>query len=85
MTHNVEIVAFVASIGNVTMEPMNGYCTSEQEVAWLAHWDKWWRTLKSISRTEVDDNEVRCPDTKVAQKMREVIDRSPYCRLHMVC
>ncbi|TPX60842.1 chorismate synthase [Powellomyces hirtus] len=73
LTHNVEIVAFVASIGNVSMEPMTGYGTPEEEPAWLARWNKWWKTLKTVTRKDVDSNEVRCPDTQIAGRMRERI------------
>ncbi|KND02763.1 chorismate synthase [Spizellomyces punctatus DAOM BR117] len=73
LTHNVEIVAFVASIGHVTMEPMSGYGKPEEEAEWLARWEKWWGTLKTISREQVDANEVRCPDAEISQRMRERI------------
>lgn len=70
--HNIEIVAFVSSIGNVAMEPMTTYGRIEDEAEWLGKWKKWWGYLKNITRAEVDSNEVRCPDAEIAQKMREV-------------
>ncbi|KAJ3020067.1 bifunctional chorismate synthase/riboflavin reductase [NAD(P)H] aro2 [Thoreauomyces humboldtii] len=73
LTQNVEIVAFVASIGNITMEPMTGYSTPAEEPAWLARWHAWWKTLKTITRSDVDANEVRCPDANMAARMRERI------------
>ncbi|KAJ3176178.1 bifunctional chorismate synthase/riboflavin reductase [NAD(P)H] aro2 [Geranomyces variabilis] len=79
LTHGVEVVAFVASIGNVSMEPMAAYPCEEgqdeekQEAKWLAKWHEWWRVLKTVTRGDVDKNEVRCPDDKVAGRMRERI------------
>ncbi|KAI8818740.1 chorismate synthase [Fimicolochytrium jonesii] len=73
VSHGVEIVAFVSSIGNVNMEPMTGYGAPEEEAGWLAKWRSWWGTLRSIKREDVDKNDVRCPDAAIAERMRQRI------------
>ncbi|KAJ3415032.1 hypothetical protein HDV05_005677 [Chytridiales sp. JEL 0842] len=73
LTHGIEIVAFVNSIGNISMEPMAAYPGIEKEAEWLAKWDAWWKTLDTVKRTEVDANDVRCPDPVYMEKMRERI------------
>ncbi|KAI9015187.1 chorismate synthase [Gaertneriomyces semiglobifer] len=78
LTHNVEIVAFVSSIGEVSIEPTGPYPTgtspkSQSEVEFLKQWTSWWQTLKTITREQVDANEVRCPDAEVAERMRQII------------
>ncbi|KAJ3369933.1 hypothetical protein HDU91_006733 [Kappamyces sp. JEL0680] len=71
ITHGIEVVAFVSSVGAVAMEPYGEYEDGNQE--WLDKWKKWWAYLKTVNRKQVDSNEVRCPDEKVAAKMRERI------------
>ncbi|KAJ3328504.1 hypothetical protein HDU76_009841 [Blyttiomyces sp. JEL0837] len=71
--HGIEIVAFVNSIGSITMEPMSFYPGKEQETEWLSKWSQWWETLDTVSRAQVDSNEVRCPDATTADKMRQRI------------
>ncbi|KAJ3053273.1 hypothetical protein HK097_004665 [Rhizophlyctis rosea] len=73
LTHGIEVVAFVSSIGNVAMEPMSVWESQEQEAEWLGRWKKWWQYLKTVQRKEVDASDVRCPDPEIAQKMRERI------------
>ena len=76
LTHGIEIVAFVSAVGGVSMEPMEDYPEdANKEVAdkWIEKWNTWWSFLKSVKRTNVDSNEVRCPDMIAAARMRERI------------
>ncbi|KAI8617554.1 chorismate synthase [Chytriomyces sp. MP71] len=78
MVHGIEIVAFVASVGSVSMMPFgepNGEFPEDpdKEKAWMGTWSEWWAKLNTVSRKDVDANEVRCPDEKAAQRMRERI------------
>ncbi|KAJ3288733.1 hypothetical protein HDU79_004623 [Rhizoclosmatium sp. JEL0117] len=78
LVHGIEIVAFVASVGNVSMIPFgdpNGGFPDDaaKEAEWMKSWEGWWERLNTVTREQVDSNEVRCPDEKAAQKMRERI------------
>ncbi|KAJ3068468.1 hypothetical protein HDU98_008372 [Podochytrium sp. JEL0797] len=78
LVHGIEIVAFVCSVGSVSMmpfgDPSGAFPTDPvQEKAWRESWDAWWKSLNTVTRAQVDSNEVRCPDAKVAQAMRERI------------
>jgi chorismate synthase len=33
-------------------------------------WEKWWSALKTVTRTQVDSNLVRCPDEETAELMK---------------
>jgi hypothetical protein len=72
LVHGIEIVAFVASVGHVSMEPMSVYPGESAESEWLGKWNQWWSKLDSVARADVDSNEVRCPDSEIADKMRQV-------------
>ena len=77
--HGIEIVAFVSAVGNVSMAPLDEFPEGEgkeKESEWLATWKNWWAYLKGVKRSEVDSNEVRCPDATAAAKMRERIVRA---------
>lgn len=77
IAYGIEIVAFVSSVGAVTMEPMEEFDEDKtDEASWMTKWEKWWSYLHKVTRKEVDSNEVRCPDIKVAAKMRERIVRA---------
>ncbi|KAJ3382960.1 hypothetical protein HDU84_003938 [Entophlyctis sp. JEL0112] len=76
--YGIEIVAFVCSVGHVSMVPfddMNGAFLEDpaKEKEWMDSWKSWWNVLHSVTRADVDANEVRCPDAKTAQAMRERI------------
>jgi chorismate synthase len=71
LSYGIEIVAFVSAVGSVSMEPLEDYDESKQ--SWIDSWKSWWKTLRTISREEVDSNEVRCPDLAYADKMRQVL------------
>ncbi|RKO90677.1 chorismate synthase [Blyttiomyces helicus] len=75
LAHGIEIVAFVSGVGLVNMTPAGDY-EPEQEEEWADRWNKWWATLKTVNREQVDSNEVRCPDAEWAAKMRQRIERS---------
>lgn len=71
--HGIEIVAFVSSVGGVSMDPQEEFPdteSKEQEAIWLETWKKWWANLRSVKRSDVDANEVRCPDADAAARMR---------------
>lgn len=42
----------------------------ESEQEFLEKHGKWWSYLKTVTRDQVDANDVRCPDTEWADKMR---------------
>ncbi|KAJ3027236.1 UNVERIFIED_CONTAM: hypothetical protein HDU68_004193 [Siphonaria sp. JEL0065] len=78
LVHGIEVVAFVCSVGNVSMmpfgDPSGAYPGDPAlEKAWKESWSGWWKLLSTITRKEVDSNDVRCPDSKTAQAMRERI------------
>jgi chorismate synthase len=75
MAHGIEIVAFVGSVGHISMEPpaLNFDAAPMDETAWLKRWEAWWATLNTVQRSQVDMNEVRCPDAEVAAKIRQRI------------
>lgn len=77
LAHNIEIVAFVSSVGHITMEPMEHYpddSTGDESdakiIEWRAKWKQWWDYLRTIDRAQVDSNEVRCPSPEHTDKMR---------------
>ena len=72
LAHGVEIVAFVSSVGEVNMEPDLAYNKSANEADFLEGWHAWWKTLKTVTREQVDSNDVRCPDPEYAEKMTQV-------------
>lgn len=87
LTHNVSTVAFVASVGEVSMDGIEipfdspslknaaNYESLEykQELkSYMEKWERWWDLLNTVTREEVDKNEVRCPDQEAAAKMRQV-------------
>ncbi|KAJ3219244.1 hypothetical protein HK099_004762 [Clydaea vesicula] len=72
LTEGIEIVAFVCSVGEINMDPTTSY-TSKDSENWLKNWKSWWHTLNTINRSEVDANEVRCPNQETAAKMRKRI------------
>ncbi|TPX33350.1 chorismate synthase [Synchytrium microbalum] len=59
--------AMVATSGS------NGAAKSvnEREAAYVARWSAWWKRLATVTRADVDSNEVRCPDAETCKKMRE--------------
>jgi chorismate synthase len=72
LAHGVEVVAFVSSVGSVNMEPMEDFDDSKDEQDWLNQWNSWWKMLKTVSREQVDETNVRCPDPIYVEKMRQV-------------
>ncbi|KAI8896825.1 chorismate synthase [Globomyces pollinis-pini] len=72
---NIEVVAFVSSVGNVTMEPMSDYEEGHED-SWLENWKSWWNTLHNVTREQVDSNLVRCPDEAAAERMKQRIIRA---------
>ncbi|KAJ3121806.1 hypothetical protein HK098_003347 [Nowakowskiella sp. JEL0407] len=74
LAYGIEIVAFVGSIGSVSFDPVLPFgMPNVSESEWKDSWKKWWKTLNTVTRAEVDSNEVRCPDEVTAAKMREEI------------
>ncbi|KAI9105941.1 chorismate synthase [Phlyctochytrium arcticum] len=73
LTHGIEVVAFVSSIGNVSLQPVSTYGSPENEKKWLSDWANWWNLLQTVSRKDTDSNEVRCPDAQIAERMRDRI------------
>lgn len=73
LVHNVEIVGFVASVGNVQVyQPEAFDPDTTDEKAFLEKYNAWWKTLSTVTRAEVDSNEVRCPWPEYADRMRQV-------------
>jgi chorismate synthase len=70
--YGIEIVGFVASVGHVSMTPSDDYEPAKKD-DFLAKWKEWWQFLKTVSRADVDSNEVRCPLPEHASRMRERI------------
>ncbi|KAJ3102305.1 hypothetical protein HDU97_000662 [Phlyctochytrium planicorne] len=68
--HNIEVVAFVNSVGHIGMEPPE-YSPEIGEEKLLESWKNWWGFLEKVGRKDVDSNEVRCPDEAIAGKIRE--------------
>lgn len=69
-TLGIEIVSFVASVGNISMAPV---ILDDVETSSLRNdWAEWWAFLKSVKRADVDSNDVRCPSPEFAKRMREV-------------
>jgi chorismate synthase len=58
------------------MEPMEDYDGSIDRDTWLDKWKQWWSVLKTVTRSKIDSNEVRCPDEEYAIKMRQRIVRA---------
>ncbi|TPX48169.1 chorismate synthase [Synchytrium endobioticum] len=46
---------------------------TEKEQAYLKKWQEWWKKLATITREDVDANEVRCPDGDTYERMKERI------------
>jgi chorismate synthase len=70
MIHQVEIVAFVASVGEVAMNMPSDDIHNKQE--FMNQWEEWWSFLKKVQRQDVDSTLVRCPDKQVAEQMEKV-------------
>ncbi|KXN74169.1 putative ARO2-chorismate synthase [Conidiobolus coronatus NRRL 28638] len=67
--YGTEIIAFVSSVGNIKMPFLedlsdNGILNPDSDINKL---------FSTITREEVDKDETRCPDSEIAQKMREKI------------
>ena len=43
-----------------------------EESTMIGKWKDWWTFLSTVTRVAVDSNEVRCPVSLSADKMREV-------------
>ena len=71
--HGIEIVAFVGSVGHVTMEPRLEYTPDVDPQTWIQEWKRWWATLSQVKRAQVDSNDVRCPDETTADRIRQRI------------
>jgi len=73
MAHGVEIVAFVSSVGEVDMRPIEPFSpTSMDKDKWINGQKEWWNLLSKVTREVVDSNEVRCPSPEWAEKMKNV-------------
>lgn len=59
---NIEIVSFVSSVGDISMYPTT-----------IEEYPKFWKLLENVTREQVDETEVRCPDPEYAQKFRDLI------------
>jgi chorismate synthase len=66
LTNNVEIVAFVSSVGKVAM-PFVSQLEDEEPVS-----AEFYDMLNTISQEEVDKDITRCPHPETAEKMKEV-------------
>lgn len=71
--HGIEIVAFVGSVGEVSLEPIEVYSDVKKEDEWLCKWREWWSMLHRVTRADVDTNEVRCPVPEATERMRKRI------------
>lgn len=65
-TLNIDIVAFVSSVGHVEIPT---YDANNEEMPLKTEYLDF---LSSVTREMVDEENVRCPDAAVAEKMREV-------------
>ncbi|CAI2168680.1 12575_t:CDS:2 [Funneliformis geosporum] len=66
LAHGVEIVAFVSSVSNIAMSFIN-----EQDERSFP--TEFWEFLNTVSREEVDKDDIRCPEKVVSDQMRERI------------
>ncbi|KAJ8330636.1 bifunctional chorismate synthase/riboflavin reductase [NAD(P)H] aro2 [Batrachochytrium dendrobatidis] len=71
--HGIEVVAFVASVGPVSMVPIESFESVDDKNHWMLKWQSWWDLLKNITRKDVDKNDVRCPSPEFSAKMRDII------------
>ncbi|RKO96563.1 chorismate synthase, partial [Caulochytrium protostelioides] len=71
--HGIEVVAFVASVGNVHAEPPAEYDAGHKD-AFLASWHAYWERLHTITREQVDADLVRCPFPDVSAAMKRRIE-----------
>ena len=88
VTHGTEIVAFVSSVGNVYMplcDPkeldfddslLDEAEDSEAIKSYMNKWQEYWKLLDTVTRENVDESEVRCPDLPVSEKMKNRILRA---------
>lgn len=57
------------------MDPTIKY-NSQDQIRHLQLWQKWWDTLKTISRQQVDENITRCPDKSISDLMETRIKQA---------
>lgn len=67
LTHGIEIVAWVSSVGNIHHIPPT------TEHPFVSHNPKFLQLLQDVTRETVDKTVVRCPDPEVAAKMEQSI------------
>lgn len=76
MAHGIEVVAFVESVcrDNMNIAPKFPEDVNEETInAWKQKCKKFWKFLDTITREEVDKNEVRCPDEDAAVRIKNRI------------
>lgn len=64
LAHGVEIVAFVSSVGKIHLPTSS---TEDEDMD-----DNYINLLKTVTREQVDQTLIRCPDAKTAKLMEEV-------------
>lgn len=70
--YNLEIVAFVSSVGQVQV-PQYPAKTADEDDTELPMSDTFLELLRTVTRESVDKEDVRCPDAEVAENMRKRI------------
>ncbi|KAH6563043.1 chorismate synthase [Batrachochytrium salamandrivorans] len=73
LAYGIQVVAFVSSVGPISMEPIEPFRSLETKDQWMSKWNSWWAMLKTITREDVDTNDVRCPSKEHAMEMQNVI------------
>jgi chorismate synthase len=78
LTNNVEIVAFVSSVGKVAMPFVSQLEDGESVPA------EFYDMLSTITQDEVDKDITRCPHPETAEKMKEVCTLTEPCVAYTV-
>ncbi|CAG8476879.1 10103_t:CDS:2 [Funneliformis mosseae] len=66
LAHGVEIVAFVSSVSNIAMSFIH---EQDERLFPIDFWD----FLNTVSREEIDKDDIRCPDKVITDQMKERI------------
>jgi chorismate synthase len=70
LAHNIEIVAFVSSVGKIhmpTSSSSNGVSDADDDESPIT--SDYLKLLQTISREQIDGDSTRCPDAETAKKM----------------
>lgn len=71
--YGIEIVAFVSSVGQVHLPQIAPKPTDNTDETELPMSKEFLDLLETVTRDTVDEQDVRCPDAEVAEKMRQRI------------